>query len=91
MVSFGYGFVRIWRRLGPAFLFGAIGRNRMRQENASAQQNENSCSKVDHRAHRVWPGPTGISRTWAALTSERLVRYLIERSRHARLRVSLIE
>jgi hypothetical protein len=63
-------------------LFGAIRRNRMRQKNAGAEQNKYSCSKLDHRKLTVCgPAQQRLSRTWPALTSERLVRYLPRRER----------
>ena len=57
-VSFGHrgGFC-------PAFLLSAIGRNRMRQEDAGAQHNKSSYSKRDHRAHHVARPDTGFRHT----------------------------
>ena len=57
-VSFGHrgGFC-------PAFLLSAIGRNRMRQEDAGAQHNKSSYSKRDHRAHHVAQPDTGFRHT----------------------------
>jgi hypothetical protein len=37
-------------------LLCVISIDRMRQENASAQQNKKSYSKLDHQAHHVAPG-----------------------------------